>query len=225
MSAIPTALQRLFQRLERSQADSPSSETTPAAPLPVGTLDATAGADAPTVCARCRRALRRNGHKVRAGRARARAPQSATRADDLPRQREPSGQLQNRNLFRTFSALVLPFVIQTCVASGSPGSPIGGGSPAPMDPPFDAYGVCIRNLPPLVREGGEVEDEQRDCFRQTIQVHHLTLPAGTTADQAFANYKACLKKNAPVAIAIGGLNFNGNKLNTVRESCFTSAVQ
>ena len=40
-------------------------------------LDDTAGADATTgaLCARCRRALRRNGHKVRAGRARARVAQ------------------------------------------------------------------------------------------------------------------------------------------------------
>lgn len=131
-----------------------------------------------------------------------------------------------RHLFRTFSALVLPLVIQACIASGSPGSPIGGGLPPPMDPPFDAYDVCMRNLPPLpVWEGGKFEDERRDCFRQTIQVNHLTLPAGTTADQAFANYEACLKKDAPIAISIGGLNFNGNKQNSVRENCFTSAVR
>ena len=135
--------------------------------------------------------------------------------------------MQQRHLFRTFSTLVLSFVIQACMASGPPGgAPIGGGSPPPMDPPFDAYDVCIRNLPPLlIWEWGKLNDEQRDCFRQTIQVNHVTLPAGTTADQAFANYKACIKKNAPMTIAIGGMNFNGNKQNTAREHCFTSAVQ
>ena len=74
MSAIPTALQRLFKRLERSQVDLSSSETSPA-------LNDTAGADATSgaLCARCRRALRRNGFKVRPGRARARTAEREER--------------------------------------------------------------------------------------------------------------------------------------------------
>ncbi|MGB8682659.1 MAG: hypothetical protein WCD12_07230 [Candidatus Binatus sp.] len=95
-----------------------------------------------------------------------------------------------------------------------------------MNPPFDSYDFCIRNIPAVpLWEWGKFEDERRACFRQTIQVNHLTLPAGTTADQAFANYDACLKKNGHITIGIGGLNFNGNKQNTVRENCFTSAVR
>ena len=97
-----------------------------------------------------------------------------------------------------------------------PGSPIGGGPPPPMDPPFDAYDICIRNLSPLLVWEGKLEDGQRECFRQTIQVNHLTLPAGTTADQAFANYDACIKKNG---------HFGSNTPYAVRENCFTSAVQ
>jgi hypothetical protein len=67
MSAIPAALHRLFKRLERSQADSSSYEIAPAAAHGAGS-ETPSGA----LCARCRRSLRRNGHKVRAGRARAR---------------------------------------------------------------------------------------------------------------------------------------------------------
>lgn len=134
--------------------------------------------------------------------------------------------MQRLKLFRTLSALVLPLLIQACITSASPGVPLGGGLPPPMDPPFDAYDVCIRNLPPVaVWQQGRLEDEQRGCFRQTVQVNHLTLPAGTTADQAFAKYEACLKQNGSVSIGIGMLDFNGNKVNSVREDCFRSAVQ
>jgi hypothetical protein len=133
--------------------------------------------------------------------------------------------MQQRKLFRAILALVLPLVIQACIYSPMPGSPIGGGPPPPMDPPFDAYDICIRNLSPLLVWEGKLEDGQRECFRQTIQVNHLTLPAGTTADQAFAKYRDCLDKNEPVSVSIGGLNFNGNKENTARQNCFTSAVQ
>lgn len=74
MSAITAPLRRFFQRLERSQADSSSSEIAPAVPLPLSALGETAAVEAPAValCPRCRHALRRNPHRVRAGRARAR---------------------------------------------------------------------------------------------------------------------------------------------------------
>jgi len=74
MSAISARLKQFFQRLDRSHASSPSSENTPAVFTPLATQSDTAVAEAPTValCARCRHALRRNGHKVRGGRARAR---------------------------------------------------------------------------------------------------------------------------------------------------------
>jgi hypothetical protein len=71
MSAIPALFQRFLRRLELGHAISPSSETTPA---PSPALGDFTSAPVPTgaVCARCRRSLRRNGYKVRAGRARAR---------------------------------------------------------------------------------------------------------------------------------------------------------
>ena len=158
----------------------------------------------------CRHRIQRTMPDVRAP-----AQGGATTGVDSPRRREPP--MQHRNLFRTFSALVLPFVIQACIASGPQVSTIGGGSPPPMSSPFDAYDICIRNLPGVpVWEWFKFEDERRACFRQTIQVNHLTLPAGTTADQAFANYDACIKKNG---------HFGSNTPYAVRENCFTSAVQ
>ncbi len=66
---------------------------------------------------------------------------------------------------------------------------------------------------------------RQDCFKQAIQVNHLALPAGTTAEQAFAKYKDCLKKDAPISVSVGGLNFNGNKQNAARQNCFASALQ
>ncbi len=95
-----------------------------------------------------------------------------------------------------------------------------------MNPPFDAYDVCIRGISPvLIWELTKIEASQKDCFKQTVQVNHLTLPAGTTSEQAFANYKDCLKKNAPISVSVGGFAINGNKQNTVRQNCFTSALQ
>jgi hypothetical protein len=106
------------------------------------------------------------------------------------------------------------------------GTPVGPGTAPPMNPPFDAYDVCIRGIEPLpVWDTTKLEASQRDCFSQTIQVNHLALPAGTTSEQAFAKYKDCLKKNAPISVSVAGLNFNGNKQNAARQECFMSALQ
>ncbi|HEY9157164.1 hypothetical protein [Candidatus Binatus sp.] len=95
-----------------------------------------------------------------------------------------------------------------------------------MNPPFDAYDVCIRGIGPFpVWDVTKMEVSQQDCFKQAIQVNHLALPAGTTTEQAFAKYKGCLKKDAPISVSVGGLIFNGNKQNAVRQNCFTKAMQ
>ena len=133
--------------------------------------------------------------------------------------------MQRLNLFRTFSAFVLSFMIQSCIYAGSGGTPIGPGSPPPMNPPFDAYDVCIRGIQLPVWELSKFDASKEDCFKQTIQVSHLTLPAGTTPEQAYAKYKDCIEKNAPIAVGVAGLIFNGNKQNTVRQSCFESALK
>jgi len=94
-----------------------------------------------------------------------------------------------------------------------------------MDPPFDAYDVCIRGISPLpIWELKKMQASQEDCFKQTIQVNHLALPAGATTEQAFAKYKECVKKDAPMSVTVGGFMINGNKQNTVRQNCFTSAL-
>lgn len=74
MSGIPAQFRRFLQRLNLGQVALLSSEIAPADLLPLPALGDFASAAVPSValCARCRRALRRNGHKVRAGRARAR---------------------------------------------------------------------------------------------------------------------------------------------------------
>lgn len=81
VSAIPALIQRFLQRLDHRQASSPRSEITPSVSKPLPALSDIATAEAPTgaLCARCRHALRRNGHKVRAGRTRARAAQREER--------------------------------------------------------------------------------------------------------------------------------------------------
>ncbi|WP_424671114.1 hypothetical protein [Candidatus Binatus sp.] len=120
----------------------------------------------------------------------------------------------------------MSFVIQACIASGPVGTPMGPGSAPPMNPPFDAYDVCIRGIPPVpVWEVTKMDVSQQDCFKQAIQVNHLALPAGSTTEQAFAKYKDCLKKDSPIAVSVGGFTFNGNKQNAVRQNCFTSALQ
>jgi len=56
-------------------------------------------------------------------------------------------------------------------------------------------------------------------------VNHLALPPGATTEEAFANYKECVKKDAPISVTVGGFMINGNKQNTVRQNCFASALQ
>jgi len=134
--------------------------------------------------------------------------------------------LQCLPLCRTLPAIILSFAIQACVGSGSVGAPVGPGPAPPMDPPFDAYDVCIRGISPVpIWELSKIEAGQQECFKQTIQVNHLALPAGTTSEQAFAKYKDCVKKDAPIGVTVGGFNINGNKQNTIRQNCFTSALQ
>src|ERR1039458_3009547 len=128
-------------------------------------------------------------------------------------------RLQRLDLHRTFPAIILSFVIQACLVSGTVGTPMGPGSAPPMNPPFDAYDVCIRGIPPApVWEVTKMEVSQQDCFKQAIQVNHLALPAGTTTEQAFAKYKDCLKKDSAIAVSVGGFIFNGNKQNAVRQN-------
>jgi hypothetical protein len=135
-------------------------------------------------------------------------------------------RLQRLHLCRTFPAIILSFLIEACIVSGQAGAPVGPGSAPPMNPPFDAYDVCIRGIPPLpIWELSKMGAGRRDCFKQTIQVNHLALPAGTTAEQAFAKYEDCLKKNQTISISVVGLAFNGNKQNAIRQDCFTSALQ
>ena len=129
-------------------------------------------------------------------------------------------------LCRTLPAIILSFALQACVASGSVGAPVGPGSAPPMDPPFDAYDVCIRGINPApIWELSKIEAGQQECFKQTIQMNHLALPAGTTSEQAFAKYKECLKKDAPISVTVAWFNINGNKQNTARQNCFASALQ
>jgi hypothetical protein len=136
---------------------------------------------------------------------------------------------QRLHLCRSFLAIILSFVIQACILSGSVGTPMGPGSAPPMNPPFDAYDVCIRGINPVpvweIWELTKMEASRQDCFKQTIQVNHLVLPAGTTAEQAFAKYKDCLKKDVPISVSVGPYMINGNKQNTARQNCFTSALQ
>src|SRR5258708_40365108 len=95
--------------------------------------------------------------------------------------------------------------------------PLGPGSPPPMDPPFDSYDNCIH---------GTFTDSAREaCFEKTVQVNHLALPTATTAEQAYNEYKACLKKDVPIGLLVGPFMVNGNRANTARQDCFKRAVQ
>ena len=112
--------------------------------------------------------------------------------------------------------MILLFMMQACMSVPA-NIPMGPGSPPPMDSPFDAYDTCIH---------GTFTDAGREaCFKQTIQVSHLALPAGTTAEQAYADYKACTKKNVPIGVLVGPFLINGNNANTARQDCFKHAVQ
>lgn len=144
--------------------------------------------------------------------------------------------MQLCDLYRTIPAITLMLVVHACSASG----PVG--SAPPMNLPFDSYDACIRNLPPLhIWQTAKLEAEQRSCLAQTIQVNHLALPAGATPEQAYAKYKECIKNNEHIGVLAGQderpstiwsksepdyqLNGTGNKLNTARQACFTSALQ
>lgn len=130
------------------------------------------------------------------------------------------------SFLRTFPAVILSLLIEACLVSGTTGTPVGPGSAPPMNPPFDAYDVCIRGIPPLpVWDVTKLQASQQDCFKQTIKVNHLALPAGTTTEQAFAKYRDCLKRDAPISVSVGPFMLNGNKQNTIRQNCFTSALQ
>ena len=206
MSAIPTPLRPLFQRLKRSQADSSSSENTPTEPAALPALGDTATSDAHTgaLCARCRRALRRNGHKVRAGRARARIAQRDERGRFLPRNEAALLRLS------VPLALILSFVIQGCAASST--------SVSQPNTPFDAYEACTHNLPPPQMN----DTGYRDCFKQTIDANHLALPAGIAAEQAYAKYKGCINQGH---VSIGPFVMLGPHDTDPRQDCFTSALQ
>ena len=123
---------------------------------------------------------------------------------------------------RTLPAIILIFAIQSCVN-------VGPGPAPPANPPFDTYNSCIqkdKNIVLAAALGGDATDASRqECFKQTIQTNHLSLPAGTTPEQAYSKYKACIKENAPLAVAVGPFVLNGNKEDTARQNCFTSALQ
>jgi hypothetical protein len=95
-------------------------------------------------------------------------------------------------------------------------NPGGPWSCAAGEPALDAHLDGI--------EGAVNDTTRQACFNQTIQTKHLTLPAGTTADQAYDNYKACLKNKAPVGVLIGPFIINGNKQDTARHDCFELAL-
>ena len=116
---------------------------------------------------------------------------------------------------------MLSLVIQACTASAPVGTPIGPGSAPPMNPPFDAFDSCVRRK----------ETSPHDCFQQAIQVNHLSLPAGTTTKQAYAKYKACVKK-APLSVSIGAgapdqepIVGNRNEQYAFRQNCFANALK
>ena len=116
--------------------------------------------------------------------------------------------------YGTLPAMVLLLVMQACMSG--PTIPMGPGSPPPMDPPFDAYDHCI--------QGTFTNAAREACFTETVQVSHLALPAGTTAQQAYAKYNDCLKKNAPIAVSVGGFLVNDNNWNIARQDCFKRAL-
>jgi hypothetical protein len=123
--------------------------------------------------------------------------------------------MRRLEFFRTLPALIsLLFVIQACASCSN--IPVGPGPSPPMDPPFDSYDKCIK--------GTFTEASREACFEKTIQANHLTLSAGTTAEQAFAKYEECRKKDGPLVLAVGPFIVNGNKMDTVRQDCFNRAL-
>jgi hypothetical protein len=127
--------------------------------------------------------------------------------------------LQHLDLCRTFLAVILSLMIQGCVVSGPLGTPVGAGSPPPVSAPFDSYDGCIRRLPtPFF---WQVTAREQECFKHAIETNHLALPAGITADQAYAKYKGCLNQGR---ISVGPFALGGYQAN-IRQSCFKSALQ
>jgi len=62
-------------------------------------------------------------------------------------------------------------------------------------------------------------------------VNHLSLPAGTTTEQAFTKYKDCEEK-APRWVAVSGggpdqelIVGNRKEQNAFQQNCFTSALK
>jgi hypothetical protein len=90
-----------------------------------------------------------------------------------------------------------------------------------MNTPFDAFEFCVQRT----------ETSKHDCFQQAIQVNLLSLPAGTTSEQAFAQYMDCEKK-APASVSVGAggpdqelIYGNRKEQYAFRQNCFTSALQ
>lgn len=118
-------------------------------------------------------------------------------------------------------SVILLFIMQACALAGPAATPLPPRSPPPpMDPFFNAYRICIL-------QGTFTDSGREDCFKQTIQVNHLSLPAGTTAEQAYAEYKNCLKKNAPFWVLVGPFMLNNIEAvlaaynqDAVLQSCF-----
>jgi hypothetical protein len=99
---------------------------------------------------------------------------------------------------------------------------------SPGLPPFDAYNACIHNLPSL--PVWQLGTRRQDCFKQTVEANHLALPAGTTAEQAYAKYDACLNQNLHTvsigSFALGGYDWSGSPIPAnIRQQCFTNALQ
>jgi hypothetical protein len=107
-------------------------------------------------------------------------------------------------------ALILSFVIQGCAASST--------SVSHPNAPFDAYEACTHNLPPAQM----TDTGYRDCFKQTIDANHLALPAGITAEQAYAKYKGCINQGH---VSIGPFVMLSPHDTDPRQDCFTSALQ
>jgi hypothetical protein len=65
---------------------------------------------------------------------------------------------------------------------------------------------------------------RQDCFKRVIESSHLALPTGTTAEEAYAKYKTCIK-DVPTAILIGPVLVNGNNEYKFRQNCFESVLK
>jgi hypothetical protein len=95
------------------------------------------------------------------------------------------------------SLLAGTFVIQAC-ASGSTAVPIS---------PATAPLLCVQDT---------------NCFSQSIQKNHVALPAGTTTEQAYAEYKSCLLQNDQI---VGPFVYGGTDAEARQHECFTHVLQ